>query len=186
LRNGYGKAYMEVQRIGIQPKGEKNRKVLVSGCLNGPPIRHNQTNLEVESPIWDRWESEGRLVSFCAELAAGFPTPRPPAEIIDGDSSTVLIGIGIVGEDIGTDVTEPFIRGAELTVAHAQANGCVMAVLTDGSPSCGSTYQYDGSFTGATRAGTGVVAQLLTDNGIRVFPETQLKEADRYLRLIEG
>ncbi len=157
-------------------------KVLVSGCLNGPPIRYNQTNVPVESPVWDSWDADGRLVPFCAELAAGFPIPRPPAEIVDGDSTKVLCGQGAVAEDVGTDVTALFIEGARLAVAHARENGCVVAVLTDGSPSCGSTYQYDGSFTGATRAGTGVVAQLLMDSGIRVFPESQLEQADAYLR----
>ncbi len=55
------------------------KKVLVSGCLNGRPIRFNSTNVSFESEIWDLWQSEGRLVPFCPELAAGFPIPRAPA-----------------------------------------------------------------------------------------------------------
>jgi uncharacterized protein YbbK (DUF523 family) len=158
------------------------RRILVSGCLNGPPIRYNRTNVEVVSPIWDRWTEEGRLVPFCAELAAGFPVPRPPAEIRGGDGTSVRSGTGTVVEDTGADVTEQFMEGAQLAVAHAVQNGCVAAVLTDGSPSCGSTYTYDGSFTGGTINRTGVVAQLLIDNGIRVFPETQLEQADQFIR----
>jgi uncharacterized protein YbbK (DUF523 family) len=158
------------------------RRILVSGCLNGPPIRYNATNVEVVSPIWDRWAQEGRLVPFCAELAAGFPIPRPPAEIRGGDGTSVRSGTGVVIEDTGADVTEQFMEGAQMAVAHAVHNGCVAAVLTDGSPSCGSTYTYDGSFTGGTINGTGVVAQLLADNGIRVFPETQLEQADQFIR----
>jgi uncharacterized protein YbbK (DUF523 family) len=158
------------------------RRILVSGCLNGPPIRYNRTNVEVISPIWDRWTEEGRLVPFCAELAAGFPIPRPPAEIRGGDGTSVRSGTGAVIEDTGADVTEQFMEGAQMAVAHAVHNGCVAAVLTDGSPSCGSTYTYDGSFTGGTIHGTGVVAQLLIDSGIRVFAETQLDQADRFIR----
>jgi uncharacterized protein YbbK (DUF523 family) len=158
------------------------RKILVSGCLNGRPIRFNQTNVEVESDIWDAWASEGRLVPFCAELAAGFPVPRPPAEIVGATASIVLQGRGTVREDNGTDVTELFVEGAELAVERAAAEGCVLAVLTDGSPSCGTTYVYDGSFTGATMPGLGVTAQLLRDRGIRVFSEGQIKEADEFLR----
>jgi uncharacterized protein YbbK (DUF523 family) len=161
---------------------ESMRRILVSGCLNGPPIRYNKTNVEVISPIWDRWAEEGRLVPFCAELAAGFPIPRPPAEIRGGDGTSVRSGTGVVVEDTGGDVTELFLEGARKTVAHALEHGCVAAVLTDGSPSCGSTYTYDGSFTGGTINGTGVVAQLLIDNGIRVFPETQLEQADQFMR----
>lgn len=158
------------------------KKILVSGCLNGRPIRFNETNVEVESAIWDRWQVEGRLVSFCPELAAGFGVPRPPAEIVGASASLVLQRRGVVLEDNGTDVTEMFITGAELAVERAIADGCVAAVLTDGSPSCGTTYVYDGDFAGGTTPGMGVTAQLLTDRGFVVFAETQIEQADRYLR----
>ena len=160
-------------------------KVLVSGCINGRPIRFNETGVEVRSPIYDRWVAEGRLVSFCPELAAGFPVPRPPAETVGGDGSAVLAGTAVVLEDNGRDVTEMFIRGAELALARARAQGCVVAVLTDGSPTCGSTYVYDGSFSGGTTPGMGVTAQLLVDHGIRVFSEDQLELADEVLRAAE-
>ena len=107
--------------------------------------------------------------------------PRPPAEFA-GDVRQVFDGTSPVREDTGRDVTNQFIDGAQRTVEYALEQGCVAAVLTDGSPSCGSTYVYDGSFSGATHTGMGVVAQLLTDNGIKVFPETQLEAADAYLR----
>jgi uncharacterized protein YbbK (DUF523 family) len=160
-------------------------KILVSGCLNGRPIRYNRTNVPVDSAIWDRWESEGRLVSFCPELAAGFPVPRAPAEIVGTTASMVLSSRGSVKEDNGTDVTAMFVEGAELAAERAAAEGCVMAVLTDGSPSCGTTYQYDGTFTGGTVRGMGVTAQLLQDRGIRVFSEDRLDEAERYLRSLD-
>ena len=82
------------------------QKILVSGCLNGRPIRFNRTSVDVESAIWDRWVSEGRLVAFCPELAAGFPVPRPPAEIVGGDASMVLTGQAVVNEDNGSDVSD--------------------------------------------------------------------------------
>ena len=158
------------------------KKILVSGCLNGRPIRFNETNVEIESAIWDRWESEGRLVSFCPELAAGFGVPRPPAEIVGTSASVVLQRRGAVLEDTGTDVTEMFITGAELAVERALSAGCVAAVLTDGSPSCGTTYIYDGGFAGGVTPGMGVTAQLLTDRGIAVFAESQIEQADQFLR----
>jgi uncharacterized protein YbbK (DUF523 family) len=160
-------------------------KILVSGCLNGRPIRYNGTNVSVDSAIWDRWDSEGRLVWFCPELAAGFPVPRAPAEIVGSTASEVLAGRGSVKEDNGTDVTAMFVEGAHLAADRAVAEECVMAVLTDGSPSCGTTYQYDGSFTYRTGPGMGVTAQFLQDRGIRVFPEGHLDEADRYLRSLD-
>lgn len=157
------------------------RKILVSGCLNGRPIRFNETNVEVESDIWNRWQAEGRLVSFCPELAAGFPVPRAPAEIVGTTASVVLQRGGVVLEDNGNDVTAMFVAGAELAVERALAAGCVAAVLTDGSPSCGTTYVYDGEFMGGTTPGMGVTAQLLADRGIAVFAETQIEEADQFL-----
>jgi uncharacterized protein YbbK (DUF523 family) len=160
-------------------------KILVSGCLNGRPIRFNRTNVSVESEIWDRWDSEGRLVAFCAELAAGFPVPRAPAEIVDATAAAVLQGRGRVAEDNGADMTDMFVDGARLAAHRAMTEGCVMAVLTDGSPSCGTTYIYDGTFSGGTVEGRGVTAQLLADQGLRVFPEDQIDEADRYLRALD-
>lgn len=38
----------------MRQEGTAMKKVLVSGCLNGRPIRFNETNVEVESAIWDR------------------------------------------------------------------------------------------------------------------------------------
>ncbi len=130
------------------------------------------------------WESEGRLVPFCPELAAGFPVPRAPAEIVGSTAAVVLHGRGRVKEDNGTDVTDMFVDGARLAAQRAGAEGCVLAVLTDGSPSCGTTYTYDGTFTGGTVEGMGVTAQLLHDHGLPVFPEDRIDEADHYLRSI--
>lgn len=157
----------------------------MSGCLNGRPIRFNSTGVDVESAIWDRWADEGRLVHFCPELAVGFPVPRPPAETVGGDGRAVLDGTARVLENNGNDVTDLFIQGAALAVARAVSQGCVAAVLTDGSPTCGTTYVYDGSFGGGTVPGMGVTARLLHDNGIAVFSEDQIALADEYLRSME-
>lgn len=157
-------------------------RVFVSGCINGRPIRFNETGVEVQDEIWDRWVSEGRIVSYCPELAAGFPVPRPPAEIVGGDGRDVIHGDARVLEDNGRDVTDLFTQGADLAVAKAIASGCVAAVLTDGSPTCGTSYVYDGTFEGGTRPGMGVAAHQLRNAGIAVFSEEQLAEADGFLR----
>lgn len=57
--------------------------------------------------------------------------------------------------------------------------------ISKDSPSCGSTTVYDGSFTGKIVPGSGVTAQLLNDNGIKVFNELELYEADIYMRSLE-
>jgi uncharacterized protein YbbK (DUF523 family) len=164
--------------------GVEINKILVSGCMNGRPIRFNETGVDFESEIWDRWESERRLIHFCPELAAGFGVPRPPAEIVGGDADAVLRGEATVLEDNGRDVTDLFVRGAELALRAALTQGCVAAILTDGSPTCGSTYTYDGTFKGGTIPGVGVATHLLRENGIAVFSEDQIEAADQYLRTL--
>jgi uncharacterized protein YbbK (DUF523 family) len=59
-------------------------------------------------------------------------------------------------------------------------SGSILGRLSFLAP--GSTYIYDGSFDGGTKKGMGVVAQILTDNGIRVFSEDQLENADRFIQ----
>lgn len=48
------------------------QKVLVSSCLLGNPVRYNGSHASSDSTILDKWVREGRVISFCPELAAGF------------------------------------------------------------------------------------------------------------------
>lgn len=164
---------------------QKRMKVLVSGCLGGAKIRYNASGVDVNHAIWRRWEKENRLHHFCPELAAGLPVPRPAAEIFEGTAADVLDGKAKVMEDTGADATESYVRGALLAVKEALDQGVAAAVLTDGSPSCGSTFQYSGYFDGETKPGNGVLAEALLRAGIKVFPHTDLEAADEYLRSIE-
>jgi uncharacterized protein YbbK (DUF523 family) len=152
-------------------------KVLVSGCLGGTAIRFNQTGVAVDSPIWHRWSAEGRLVSFCPELAVGFPVPRPPAEIIGGTAADVLDGGAQVREVSGRDVTELFRAAAERALQRAIDAGVGLAVLVDGSPTCGSSFVHDGSFSGITVPGRGVATEVLLRHGIPVFHQHEWEKA---------
>ena len=152
-------------------------KVLVSGCLGGAPIRFNETGVQVSSPIWRRWAAEGRLVSLCPELAVGFPVPRPPAEIVGGSAADVLDGRAHVYEASGRDVTELFRAAAERALDRAVQAGVALAVLVDGSPTCGSSYVHDGTFAGVTVPGRGVAAEALRRRGIPVFAHDDLVRA---------
>ena len=160
-------------------------RVMVSSCLLGQPVRYNAADAPSDKDILSRWQNEGRLVHFCPEISVGFPIPRPPAETVGGDGSLVLLGEARVLEDTGADVTELFVTGAQKAVDYAKRNRVQVAILTDGSPSCGSTYVYDGSFEGGTVPGKGVTATLMEQNGIRVFSENQLDEAIAYIRELE-
>lgn len=160
-------------------------RVLVSACLLGERVRFNGKDAFVDSPAVSRWLAEGRIVPFCPELAGGLGVPRPPAEIRGGDGQGVLDGRAIVVTNAGADVTRAFVEGARLALDAARVHGVRLAVLKEGSPSCASRSPYDGTFSGATRAGLGVTAALLEREGIRVFSEHTLADAADYVDTLE-
>ncbi|MCL6580986.1 MAG: 2-thiouracil desulfurase family protein [Firmicutes bacterium] len=105
----------------------------------------------------------------CPEQAGGLHTPRRPAEIRGaGGGEGVLDGRAGVFDDRGRDVTDAFLKGARLAVELARATGCLEGVLKDGSPSCGVTRIYDGTFGGRPVPGLGVTAAALARLGVRL------------------
>ena len=160
-------------------------KVLVSACLLGERVRYNGADATCPSAVLDRWAAEGRIVPFCPEVAGGLPVPRPAAEIEAGDGHAVLTGAARVRDRGGRDLTRHFLDGARGALEAARAQGARVAVLKDGSPSCGTSAVYDGTFAGRRRAGPGVTAALLEEAGLRVFSERELPEADACLRALE-
>ena len=158
-------------------------RILVSACLLGRPVRYDGRAKRAGDAVLGRWQAEGRVVPFCPEVAAGLPTPRPPAEIAGGaDGADVLAGRARIVEADGRDVTDAYLRGARLALEAAAAAGCRLAVLTDGSPSCGSGFVYDGSFSGRRHAGQGVTAALLAAHGLEVVSEAGIEALDARLR----
>ncbi|WP_299997242.1 DUF523 domain-containing protein [uncultured Cedecea sp.] len=151
-------------------------KILVSACLMGFKIRYNASEKAQVVETLARWQQEQRLVVHCPELAAGLPTPRPPAEIFAADGKDVMQERARIIENTGQDVTEHYQLAAWMALRAAQESGCTAALLTDGSPTCGSRFIYDGSFTGKQKSGMGVAAALLTEHGITVFADSQLEE----------
>lgn len=144
-------------------------RIVVSSCLLGAPVRYDGRDKKSEHPILQRWLDEGRVVSVCPEMLGGLGTPRPPAEI---DAT------GRVVTPDGTDVTSAFEAGARAVAAHEP----LVAILKDGSPSCGTSFVYDGTFS-KTRVmgGEGVTAKLLRARGVAVFSEDQLEAADEFI-----
>ncbi|TCN22460.1 DUF523 domain-containing protein [Sinorhizobium americanum] len=151
-------------------------KILVSACLMGHAVRYDGAAKPLRHPAIERWRAEGRLVTLCPELSAGMPVPRPPAEIEGGRTGAdILSGAGRVVEKTGQDVTEAFRHAAENALALALATNCRFALLIDGSPSCGSGFVYDGSFSGERVKGEGVTAALLRANGVEVFSDREVE-----------
>lgn len=157
-------------------------RILISACLLGQPVRYDGRGLAQTDALLARWQAAGLLVPICPELAGGLGVPRPAAELEAGHQGCdVLAGRAQVRTREGQDQSEAFVRGAEAALALAQREGCRFAVLTERSPSCGSSQLYDGGFGGRLRAGEGVTTALLRRHGLRVFGQHQLAELAAWL-----
>ena len=139
--------------------------VLVSACLLGENCKYSGGNNLCPGLL--RWlEREGhRAVPVCPEQLGGLPTPRTPAEIVNG----------VVTAKDGRNVDWEFRRGAALALDIARREGAQLAVLQPRSPSCGARQVYDGTFSGRKVPGMGVFAGLLAGSGFRVLEPEDLQ-----------
>jgi uncharacterized protein YbbK (DUF523 family) len=148
---------------------ESGLPVLVSACLGGRRCTHKGTDNHADGV--QRLMADGRAVLVCPEEDGGLPTPRPPAEIQGGDGDDVLDGRARVVNINGHDVTDEYLRGADIAVQRALAAGARTAVLKARSPSCGCGQIYDGSFSKRLVDGVGITAAALLRAGIRVVTD---------------
>lgn len=138
--------------------------ILVSACLAGFAVRYDGRSARNDLAAW--LVARGQAIAACPEIMAGFPVPRPPAEIT-GTFRTVC-------DCTGRDVTARYQRAAEMALKVAVENNVAVAFLKDKSPACGVTQIYDGTFSGRKIPGRGVAAEMLARNGVVVFPDTDL------------
>jgi uncharacterized protein YbbK (DUF523 family) len=157
-------------------------KILVSACLLGNKVRYDANDVPTISNLLDDWNAEGRLIAFCPEVAGGLSVPRLPAEIQSEDGNAVLDGTAKVLDNQGNDVSENFINGAKKALEAAQSNNIKVAILKSKSPSCGSSFIYDGTFSSVQKVGQGVTTALLERNGIKVFSDLEIEKAAEYLK----
>ena len=149
-----------------------NYKVLISACLIGQRVRYDAKQKKLLHPLIKDWTAQGILLPICPEVLGGLPTPRPAAEIqVNGKIQTEQC----------EDVTQAFKKGAEKTLALALQHQIKIAILTERSPSCGSSEIYDGSFSRTLIDGQGMTTNLLRKNGVLVFNQSQLKEAQKII-----
>jgi uncharacterized protein YbbK (DUF523 family) len=159
-------------------------KVLVSACLLGEQVRYDGIVKTFENHIITSWKLKGRIVTICPEVAGGLPVPRASSEISGGDGNLVLNGYEKVINIYEEDVSGYFLEGAYKTLELADSLRIRLAILKEGSPSCGSSYTYDGSFSEIKKPGKGVTSALLEKNGIRVFSEREIDEAEIFLKTL--
>ena len=118
------------------PENEHCYEYIVSACLCGENTRYDgKSSL---SPEIKKLVEEGRAIMCCPELSGGLEVPRLPCEIRDGS---------VINKE-SEDKTRQFVNGAIKTLEIAQRYDIKKAILKEKSPSCGSNYVYDGTFTG--------------------------------------
>lgn len=139
-------------------------KILISACLLGCACRYDGKSKP--HPLAQELARRGLAVPVCPEQLGGLSTPRTPSE---------RQGQRVVMQS-GRDVTAEYRRGAEEALAIARLYGCQIAVLKERSPSCGHGEIYDGTFAGRLTDGDGVTAELLWENGITVYGESDLAD----------
>lgn len=135
--------------------------ILVSACLVGRFCRYDGRSQA--NPRLTDWLQGRPWAAVCPEQLAGLPTPRPAARIVGGDGLDVLNGRARVIDRDDRDVTEAFVRGAEIVLDLARRLRSGLCILKSRSPSCGLTPVPDPD--GRPR---GVCAALLLRNGIPV------------------
>ncbi|MFP3794586.1 DUF523 domain-containing protein [Bacillus subtilis] len=148
--------------------------ILVSSCLGGIECRYNGSHAALEKIR--KLVDEKKAVMACPELLGGFSTPREPAEIIGGTGEDVLNGTAKIVTASGEDVTELYMEGAAKTLAYAKEINASAVILKENSPSCGSGFIYNGTFSGKKITGSGVTAALLKQAGYRVISENELDD----------
>ena len=143
--------------------------LLISSCLLGLFSKYN--GIESPHPLLLEYCRRGQLIPVCPEQMGGLATPRRPVELCGGDGYAVLSGKARAMADDGSDCTEAFRRGAGQLLNIASLLPVRAAILKEGSPSCGSSYIYDGQFSHTRITGNGVAAALLKQHGITVYSE---------------
>ncbi len=137
-------------------------KWIISSCLLGNPCRYDAKSKPQDEVC--RLAKNLNHTVVCPEVAGGLSTPRIPSEY-DGQ---------VVRNAEGTGVDLAYRKGAQHTLFVGADAVC--AILKEKSPSCGSEYRYDGTFTETLVEGEGVTAELLYNSNIPVVSETVVKE----------
>lgn len=132
---------------------------IVSACLCGGKTRYDG-KAKVSDKI-KKLVDEGKAIMVCPEIEGGLSVPRLPCEIKDDNV------INVASED----KTEDFLKGAYKTLEIAKKHGIKKAIFKEKSPSCGSKFIYDGTFSNTLIKGEGITTKLLRSNGIEVISD---------------
>jgi len=156
-------------------------KLFVSACLTGKAVQYDGKLRKIENPILQKWIKEKKVFPFCPEIAGGLDTPRNRAEIVKIKAAKNIEDRFLIKDIEHNDLTDHFIAGAQLSLKFAKEKNIKLALLKDGSPSCGTTYIHDGSFTNVRIKGKGILAYFFDENNILCFNENQIHKLNKLL-----
>lgn len=151
--------------LEIIDKGH-NFEYIVSSCLCGEKTRYDG-KVFVSEKI-KKLVNEGKAIMICPEVIGGLKVPRLPCEIKSGR----VINIA------SDDKTDSYVDGAILTLETAKKYNIKKAILKEKSPSCGSNYIYDGTFSKTLIQGEGITTKLLRLNKIDVLSDEEFERLD--------
>lgn len=139
-------------------------KIMVSACLLGENCKYNGGNNY--SPELVCLLEGHTVIPVCPEVLGGLPTPRVPAEIVNGK----------VMNRNGESVDDAFRKGAEKALEIAMREKPDLIILQSRSPSCGVKEIYDGTFSVRKIPGQGIFAELLEKAGFNVIDVEDLPD----------
>ena len=136
---------------------ELDMKIMVSACLLGENCKYNGGNNKSSRVL--EFIKGHEVIPVCPEVLGGLPTPRVPAEIVNG----------VVKNQKGESVDAQFRSGAQIALELAKKEKIDFAILQSRSPSCGVNQMYDGTFSGSKIKGQCVFATLLSQEDIKII-----------------
>lgn len=142
-------------------------KTIVVSCCFLAPTRYDGTSkpFPAVKGLLSHLQKLGfSILPLCPEQLGGLPTPRIPSEQQGA----------YIRNQAGEDVTNTFQIGAQTALELALFSGATVALLKQNSPSCGSGFVYDGTFTGTLQQGDGITTALFRAHGISVFSEQDI------------
>ena len=139
-------------------------KVIVSACLAGDNCKYNGGN-NLNQKMMDFLKSH-EVTKVCPEELGGLPTPRPSAEIVDGQ----------VMNTEGKNITKEFTLGAQKAFEIVKNKNPDLIILQSRSPSCGIKQIYDGTFSGKKISRHGLFAALCIEAEYKVLDIEDIDE----------
>ncbi len=138
--------------------------LLISSCLLGNNVKYNGKNNYIKEV--ELLKNKYNLIVICPEVMGGLPIPRIPSEILNDK---------VINKE-GKDVTIHFNKGREEAIKLVKKYNIKKALLKEGSPSCGSHYIYDGTFSGNKIDGVGVTTKKLIELGLDIYSEKEIEK----------